>query len=165
MLRSRVQKQPDGAVVRFCLAQALVKRGAEPGSAEVHRALDGLARAVDELPSEALPLIELGKPCVRSRQTAMAVAPLERAARLAPRDRRASYSLMLVLRRIGRSEDGSAPADRMREELRRSRTEKPRRTIEGSANRQAPGTRCLDAGARRRPASACPFVWECCILR
>ena len=105
MLRSRVRKQPDDAVMRFCLAQALVKRGAEPGSAEFHRALDGPARAVDELPGEASPLIELGKPCVRSQRAEMAMAPLERAARFTPRDRRASYRLMLVLRRIGRSED------------------------------------------------------------
>ena len=153
---------PPGSCASTCVDGQLTDLARAPGLVELHlhSSGDGLARAVDKLPGEASPLIELGELCVRLQRAAMAVAPLERAARLAPRDRRASYSLMLVLRRIGRSEDGSAPADRMREELRRSRTEKPRRTIEGSDNRQAPGTRCLDAGARRRPASACPFVCE-----
>ena len=63
MLRSRVKKQPDSAVAQLRLARALVERGAEPGSAEIQQALDGFSRAVDRLPDEAAPLIELGKPC------------------------------------------------------------------------------------------------------
>ncbi len=117
VLRDRVAASPEDAVAQFFYAQALIRQGVEPGSADFQEALHGLHLAVERLPGEASPRVELAKLHLRARQPEHAITVLEEAAGLAPDDRQVTYNLMIALRRIGRVDEAAALAVKMREQL------------------------------------------------
>ena len=127
VLRERVDESPDDAIAQFFFAQALIKQGVQPRSIEFQQARDALLLASEQLPQEASPLIELGKLFLMAKQPELAIEFLEQAVRLAPDDRQAIYNLMIALRRAGRSEDASALAVKVREQLSDSKGEEIRR--------------------------------------
>lgn len=127
VLRERAERDPSDAVARFFFAQALIKRGVATGSPAFDEALEALSVATKNLPREAPPRIELGKLYLKAGQPERAIPILEEAVALAPADRQATYNLMIALRRVGRGEEASAMASRMREQLERAKGEEVRR--------------------------------------
>jgi len=127
VLRERAERDPTDAVSRFFFAQALIKRGVTVGSPAFDEALEALSIATQHLPLEAPPRIELGKLYLKAGQPERAIPILEQAVGLAPADRQATYNLMIALRRVGRAEDASAMASRMREQLERAKGEEVQR--------------------------------------
>ncbi len=127
VLRKRVEQSPDDAVAMYFFAQARIRQGVEPGTAEFERVLDGLAMAVQKLPREVSPRVELGKLYLRAKDPERAIDVLEEAAALDPDNRQATYNLMIALRRVGRSDEATALAARMRNQLNQSKEEEVRR--------------------------------------
>ena len=127
ILKERVAASPDDAVAQFFYAQALIKQGVEPGSAEFQEALQGLRLAAERLPGEASPRVELGKLYLRAKQTEQAITVLREAVELAPDDRQATYNLMIALRRTGSVDEAAALAARMREQLDQAQDEEIQR--------------------------------------
>ena len=126
-LRQRVSASPDDAVARFFYSQALIEQGVEPGSRDFREALQGLLLAAEQLPGEASPRVELGKLHLRAKQPERAITVLQEATQLAPDDRQATYSLMMALRRVGRSNEAAALAVRLREQLDQAKNEEIQR--------------------------------------
>ena len=127
VLRERAERDPTDAVSRFFFAQALIKRGVTAGSPAFDEALEALSVATRNLPREAPPRIELGKLYLKAGQPERAIPILEEAVDLAPADRQATYNLMIALRRVGRGEEATAMASRMREQLERAKGEEVQR--------------------------------------
>ena len=127
VLRERAERDPSDAVSRFFFAQALIKRGVTAGSPAFDEALEALSVATRNLPREAPPRIELGKLYLKAGQPERAIPVLEEAVDLAPADRQATYNLMIALRRVGRVDEASAMASRMREQLERAKGEEVQR--------------------------------------
>ncbi len=127
VLRSRLGAAPSDAVTAYLLAQALVRKGLAPSDEEFVEARELLERAVEALPKEAAPRVELGKLLLREGQVDEAIAVLREAVAMEPADRIGVYQLMIALRRGGQPEEAFALARRVRQQLQEAKTEEVRR--------------------------------------
>lgn len=100
-LRAKVKQQPSSAVLWYLLGSALIRSGAVGSAAsEAEAAFRNAIRLDARLPYS---YIELGKIYMRQRRIREAVPLLERATRLAPRERAPYYQLALAYRQMGDS--------------------------------------------------------------
>jgi Tfp pilus assembly protein PilF len=102
------QSQPDNPLVAMGLAQSLSRLGQ---TAEARRLLDEL---VTKFPKEAPVLVERGRLALQTGHADEAEPWLRRAAKLAPRDYQANYTLYLCLKQLGKEAEARERQERVR---------------------------------------------------
>ena len=116
-LRQQLREEPDDPSLNFMLAQALIRKGVEPGHHEFQEAISALEKAIKGDPLQAPSYVELGKLHLKAGAPVKAAERLREALKLAPGDRTATYQLMLALRRLGRPQEAQALMDNLRGQL------------------------------------------------
>ncbi|MFQ5968153.1 MAG: tetratricopeptide repeat protein [Acidimicrobiia bacterium] len=127
VLRDRVRNSPEDEVAAFFLGQALIRKGITPKDEEFVEARSALERSAAALPNEASPRVELGKLYLKEGQVQRAIEVLGEAVELAPSNRRATYQLMIALRRAGRNKEAADLASQVRQQLQRDKQDEVRR--------------------------------------
>jgi Flp pilus assembly protein TadD len=115
ILRQRLARDPDDAVLNYLLAQALVREGAAPGSTAFSEVKQALSRAIRVKPDYGAAHAALGKLYVRANDNTSAISEFRSAVELNPRDRIALSQLAAALRRAGRLDEALAVSRRLRE--------------------------------------------------
>lgn len=113
LLREQLKRTPDIPAVGLTLAEALLQKGTSP--AEFREAESHLRSVIRRQPSQAKAHSLLGKVYLRLGEMDNAARSLEAAVRLDPSDRGATYQLMILRQRAGRSEEAAALKEKIRQ--------------------------------------------------
>jgi predicted Zn-dependent protease len=114
LLREQVRQRPHDPAINLLLAQALVRQSLAPDAPELVEARQALLRTIEAEPGLARARVELGKLYLRTGDDDKAIDQLRGAVALDPSDRRATYQLLLALRRVGRMEETQPLVERLR---------------------------------------------------
>jgi len=115
LLREQSQRAPDVPLVNLTLADALLQRGTSP--AELQESQSLLLRVIKRQPAKATAHTLLGKIYLRLGDKDGAARALETAIRLDPSDRAATYQLMTLYQRMGRTKDAAALKEKVQKLL------------------------------------------------
>lgn len=129
VLQTKLKQKPDDPVLSYMLADVLIRKGAVPGDANFTQAETLLHTAIAKQPDLAQAHAALGKIELKAGRSEEAIAQLEAATRLDPRDRTALNQLVAAYRRTSRAEDANRVAARLAQavaEERAQETEKNR---------------------------------------
>lgn len=121
LLRAQVRQRPHDPAINLLLAQALLRKNLAADAPELVEAREALLRAIEVEPDLARARVELGKLYLRAGDDEKAIDQLRRAVALDPSDRRATYQLLVALRRAGRMEETQPLAERLREIMEQER--------------------------------------------
>lgn len=114
LLRAQVSQRPRDPAVNLLLAQALMRRDLAPDAPELVEARQALLRTIEAEPELARARVELGKLFLKTGDDEKAIDELRRALALDSSDRRATYQLLVALRRAGRMEETPRLVERLR---------------------------------------------------
>ncbi len=117
VIRAHLKEDPKDPTANFLLAQALIKRGIQPGQPAFEEALRALQLSIEGEPNRADAHVELGKLFVKSGETEDAAKHFQAAVELDPGHRTATYQLMRAWRKMGRSEEAAKLLTRLRSQL------------------------------------------------
>jgi tetratricopeptide (TPR) repeat protein len=117
LIRLRLAKSPNDATLNFLLADLLVRQSSDDDRSQVSEAHRLLATAIRLDPNMAKAHAALGKLLFQCGDPGRAATSLTRALDLDPSDRVALNQYVLVLRRLGKSSEASAAAQRLRDVL------------------------------------------------
>jgi len=102
---AQIKRYPNDAFFHYLLAEILVKRGAQPGSAEFSRAIDAGERAVQLKPDFVLARDVLSRLYFESGKTELAIEQCRRTLAIDPNDETALYRLIRALKAAGTESD------------------------------------------------------------
>ncbi len=102
-LRERIKKQPDSAFLRYLLAEAIVRKGAAPGSPEFQEAMSAAAKSVQLQPDFALGRDVLGRLYLQQGKNRQALEQSRLAFQYDPSDQTALYHLIVALKKDGQT--------------------------------------------------------------
>jgi tetratricopeptide (TPR) repeat protein len=117
VLREQVRANPKEARAQCYLAQALLRKADQPGTPEFEEATTALDAALRQLPGLARAHYMRAKILVKLGQQPEAIRELERTIALDPGDRSATYQLLLIYSRQGRTEEAARLKERVRTQL------------------------------------------------
>jgi tetratricopeptide (TPR) repeat protein len=120
-LREELRRAPDDARVNLTLAQALLQKDSSP--AELLEAKSILLHAIEREPNNAQAHSLLGKVYLRRNETTNAARVLETTIRLDPSDRYATYQLMTIYRKTGRTREAIELQEKLQKLLDAERSE------------------------------------------
>ncbi len=120
VLRMRLATTPNDYSLNYLLAEALIRKGVSSAQPEFEEARSALSRAIKSKPDYALAHAQLGKLYLMSGDAAIALRECEIAARLAPNDRMAVYTLIRAMRAAGQDESDIQPLLRKLEAIDKS---------------------------------------------
>lgn len=120
-LREELKRAPEDSRVNLTLAQALLEKDSSP--AELLEAQTLLRHVIEREPNNAQAYALLGKVYLRRDEKANAARALETAIRLDPSDRSATYQLMMIYRKTGRTREALALQEKVQNSLDADRTE------------------------------------------
>ena len=123
LLRKRLGASPRDPVLNFLLADALVRAGASPAKPAFKEAQAALQRALSAKPKYVEALALAGKLYVKEGALSPASDVLELAIQNDPTNRAAMNQLLLVLRKLGRTEEAQQVATRLTQLIHRDREE------------------------------------------
>ena len=129
VLEAKLKQKPADPVLSYMLADVLIRKGSVPGDPQFQRAHALLETAIQRQPDLAQAHAALGKMELKAGQTVQAIAQLEEATRLDPRDRTALNQLVAAYRRSDRQADADRVATQLAKavaEERAQETEKNR---------------------------------------
>jgi tetratricopeptide (TPR) repeat protein len=112
-LRQQLEKAPGDPVANTLFASLLIRQGAAPRTPELAEAKAALARALQTDPNAVEALILLGKVDLEEEDLPGALNALERAERLDPNNRSTLNQMLLILRKLGRTQDAARVAVRL----------------------------------------------------
>lgn len=122
-VREQLQKNPDDANGYYILAQALLRKGAQPGDAMFAEVQTSLEKCVRIAPRFDQGHGLLGKVYSQLNKTQLAIKELETALKLQPDNRVAIYQLMLAYETTGRDKDAATMQERLRATIEKERKE------------------------------------------
>ncbi len=105
VVRERLRKNPNDAFLHYLLAETLLRKGANPGSAEFAEALRSAQRAVQLQNKFALGRDVLGRLYLQQGKIEEAIQQSRLAFEQDPTDQTALYHLITALRKGGRTEE------------------------------------------------------------
>lgn len=114
LVRTKLQKSPNDAVLNYLLADSLLKQGVTPGELQFDEARQALERSLQTKPDFAKARAALGKLLLKDNQPLPAIGHLQTAVQIDPTDRIALNQLILALRMAGRREEAEAAALKLR---------------------------------------------------
>jgi Flp pilus assembly protein TadD len=120
-LREELRRAPKDFRVSLTLAKALLQK--DSSTAELREAKALLLRVIEAEPNNAGAHSLLGKVYLRREETVNAARALETAIRLDPSDRNATYQLMTIYRKTGRTKEALALQDKVQKLLDAERAE------------------------------------------
>jgi tetratricopeptide (TPR) repeat protein len=107
-LRKRLREKPGDADLLYLLGEALVRSGAHPGDAAYQEAQSAFERSVKLDPNQCLPRVSLGKMYLEEDRAADAVAQLEQARTINPKEKSTYWQLAVAYRRLGETDPQKA---------------------------------------------------------
>jgi cytochrome c-type biogenesis protein CcmH/NrfG len=117
MMRQRLRQKPGDAAAGFQLAQALLRKGAQPSTPEYQEAAAVLERSVRADPQSSAARALLGKIYFTQGKRDQAIRELETALKLQPDNRTAMYQLMLSYQAADRVADAKRLQERMKQAM------------------------------------------------
>lgn len=105
LLRQRVKQHPNDASLLYLLGEALMRNGAAQGQPQYAEAQADFEKAVRINPSLCLPHVALGEIYLDAERYKDAVAQLEKARAIDPREKSAYSHLAVAYRKLGDTED------------------------------------------------------------
>jgi tetratricopeptide (TPR) repeat protein len=105
LLRSRLKRAPNDPALNYALAESLIRKGVEPGTAEFQEATNAAQSAVRSKPDFALAYDALSVLDLRAGLTSQAADADRRALQADPENFSAAYHLLLCLRKGGDEKD------------------------------------------------------------
>ncbi len=114
LLRQKLARSPDDAVLSSLFADALIRDGAQPGQPEFEESRQALLSAVRLRPRLARAHAALGKLYLREGNTTAAVESLTKALDIDPANRPALSQLVAAFRKAGRNRESAEAAERLR---------------------------------------------------
>lgn len=115
ILRERLARNPQDPALNYLLAEALLRKGIEPGTPEFDEAKLALLRSIKDKPDFAKAHAQLSKLYLLAADTAKALEESELAVQLAAEDRMSVYSLVRALKASGRNEEAKPLLLKLRE--------------------------------------------------
>jgi tetratricopeptide (TPR) repeat protein len=103
-IRKRLRERPDDANLLYLLGEALLQAGARCGQPSFVDAQKALERSIQLDPRLCLPHVELGKIYLEEDRAADAVAQLEQARAINPREKATYWQLAVAYRTLGAKE-------------------------------------------------------------
>lgn len=100
-LRERLKKAPNDPMLNYLLAEVLIRKGIQPGTAELQEAKAAAQCAVRSKPDFALAYDVLSVVYLRAGQTSQAIDASRHALKADPEDSTAIYHLIVGLRKEG----------------------------------------------------------------
>jgi tetratricopeptide (TPR) repeat protein len=100
-LRERLKKAPNDPMLNYLLAEVLIRKGIQPGTAQFQEAKDAAQRAVRSKPDFALAYDVLSVLYLRAGQTSQAIDASRQALKADPEDSAAIYHLIVCMRKEG----------------------------------------------------------------
>jgi tetratricopeptide (TPR) repeat protein len=101
LLRERVKRSPGDFLVHYMLGEALMRSGANVGSAAENEAMEAFERSISLNPQFVQPRAELGKILLKRGEVDRAIGQLEKARALDPSDPGPTYQLAQAYRKKG----------------------------------------------------------------
>ncbi len=142
ILRRQTAAHPNDGESMYLLAEALIRKGAEPGTKEFDESVRLLQGAVKSSPRLVQARVTLGKLLLKQNQISEAVALLQEAVRQDPANRTAVYQLSTALRRAGRADDAVAQLDKLKSLMKDERVREVEtnriRLVKAAPERSAP---------------------------
>ena len=117
VLREQVRANPHEARAQCYLAQALLRKNDQPGTPEFEEARTALAAALRYQPDLGRAHYLQAKVLLKLDREPEAVRELEKTISLDPGDRSATYQLLLIYSRQGRTEEAARLKERVRTQL------------------------------------------------
>ena len=115
VIRPRLARSPGDAALTFLLADLLMRKSEDSGKRAEKEARSLLVTAIRSEPDMAKAHSALGKLLFQAGEPEQAAKELKRALDLDPDDRVALNQYILVLRRLGRTEEATEAAQRLRD--------------------------------------------------
>lgn len=115
LLREKLSRDPGNPTLDYLLAEALLRKGTEPGKPEFEEAKSALLRSIQNRPDFAKAHAQLSKMYALAGDNVKALEESELAVKLAPGDRMAVYSLVRALKESGRNEEAKPLLLKLRE--------------------------------------------------
>jgi tetratricopeptide (TPR) repeat protein len=103
-LRKRLREKPGDADLLYLLGEALVQSGAHPVDAAYQEAQSAFERSVKLDPNQCLPRVSLGKMYLENDRVTDAVAQLEQARTINPKEKSTYWQLAVAYRRLGETD-------------------------------------------------------------
>ena len=107
-LRKRLREKPGDADLLYLLGEALVRSGAHPGDAAYQEAQSAFERSVKLDPNQCLPRVSLGKMYLEEDRATDAVAQLEQARTINPKEKSTYWQLAVAYRKLGETDNQKA---------------------------------------------------------
>ncbi len=98
-VRDQISKEPHNAFLRYLLAEAILRKGAAPGSPEFQQAVEAARKAVELQPAFALGRDVLGRLYLQEGKNREAIEQSRLAFSYDPTDQTALYHLILALKK------------------------------------------------------------------
>ena len=117
LLRGKLARTPNDPALNYLLADAILRKGVEPGSPQWREALSRLETAIRMKPAFGQAWAVLGKMRLKAGDSHGAVEALRKALDYDPANRAALNQLLLALRVAGRKDEAAEVARRLREQL------------------------------------------------
>jgi len=105
VVRERLASSPGDPMLNYFLAEALLRKGVQPGQPEFEETRRALQRCLAAKPDFAPAHARLGKLLLMAQDTPLGFSECERAFRLAPTDRMVIYQYVQGLRQTGRNQE------------------------------------------------------------
>ncbi len=105
LLHTRLREKPNDASLLYLLGEALLRNGANEGQPAYAEAQTALEKSVRLDPHLCLPRVDLGEIYLGEGRYADAVAQLEEARKIDPKEKSAYSHLAVAYRRLGKTED------------------------------------------------------------
>jgi tetratricopeptide (TPR) repeat protein len=115
ILRERLARNPEDSTLNYLFAEALLRKGIEPGTPEFNETESALLRSIKNKPDFAKAHAQLGKLYLLAGDASKAIQESELAVKLVPDDRMAVYSLVRALKEAGRNEEARPLLLKLRE--------------------------------------------------
>ena len=105
LLHTRLREKPNDASLLYLLGEALLRNGAKEGQPDYAESQAALEKSVRLNPRLCLPHVDLGEIYLDEGRYADAVAQLEEARKIDPKEKSAYSHLAVAYRRLGKTED------------------------------------------------------------
>jgi cytochrome c-type biogenesis protein CcmH/NrfG len=115
--RKALKTKTGDPVLNYVLAEALLRRGSQPGDSEFEEAHAALLRAIESQPGFSKARTALAKVYLRLGKTQDAIRELEHALKLDPNDQIVASTLVTALQRSGEADQVRAVARQLRQLL------------------------------------------------
>jgi tetratricopeptide (TPR) repeat protein len=113
LIRDHLHKSPDDPILNYLLAEALLRKGVQPGMPEFREAESAARRSVQSKPEFALGHDVLSQLYLRAGMTTEAIQQSRLALEVDPQDQSGLYNLIMGLRKSGRTSEVPALVRRL----------------------------------------------------